>query len=238
MLQEAVGLAVVAGKFLDNVGAHVAVFLLDLLCGLQAAVGLATVTKQALHEVGDVSTGNGYTLNGGTDDVAFRDGDNMGHTVTGVDDSSGQGSVGHFRGRPGCSQRKDGLDGDVETSAVERLEHDLGGVLTVLGGIQGLSPLLSAMPNSQPQLSTMKASGITSSMMGKLAYRLSKKEVVILGLNPEVLEDRLGPEPFHRVPILNLTMTNRILEVVSRAVGSSQSFVSDRVIQVLRTTLH
>lgn len=62
----------------------------------------------------------------------------MGHTVTGVDDGTSEGPVLHLGGGPRRSQGEDSLHGDVETGAVEGFEEDLGGVFSVLGGVQGL----------------------------------------------------------------------------------------------------
>jgi hypothetical protein len=139
MLQETIGLAIVAGELLDDIGTHVAVLLLHLLGGLQAAVRLTAVSQQALHKVCDVSASDGDALDGRSNDVALSYRDNVGDTVTGVNNSSGEGSISHFGGGPGRGKGEHGLNGNIETSAVERFEHDLGGVFTVLGGVQWLT---------------------------------------------------------------------------------------------------
>lgn len=61
---------------------------------------------------------------------------------------------------------------------------------------------------------------------------------MVLRLNSQVLENRLRPESFHRVPVLNLPMPDRIVEFILRTIRCSQSFIPNGIIQVLRTTLH
>jgi len=60
---------------------------------------------------------------------------------------------------------------------------------------------------------------------------------VVLGLNSQVLEDGVRPEPLHMVPVLNLTMTDRIVDAVSGIVGNSKSLIADEEVQVLRPPL-
>ncbi|KAI3480684.1 hypothetical protein L1887_57163 [Cichorium endivia] len=136
-----VGVLVVAAELADDVLAHVRVVLLDLF-GDAARVfgrdvgGLSALTQKLLDKVGDVATCDGDVLDGRADDVALCDGDDVGDAVARVDDGAGERAVGDLVGGPGCSEREDGLDGDVEALDVERLEHDLCGVLTVLGRIE------------------------------------------------------------------------------------------------------
>lgn len=138
VLREACGIAVETAELLDNVRAHVAVLLLDLLGCLEGGVGLAAVTEEGLDEVCDVATGDGDRLDRRADDVSLGNGDDVGDTITGIDDSSGQRAILHLGGRPRCCKGEDGLHGDVETGAVEGLEEDLGCVFSVLGRVQGL----------------------------------------------------------------------------------------------------
>ena len=62
----------------------------------------------------------------------------MRDTVTGVDDNTGEGAVGDFRGGPRGGNGEYRLYGYVHSGAVEGLEHDFGGVLAVFGRIEGL----------------------------------------------------------------------------------------------------
>lgn len=63
----------------------------------------------------------------------------MGDTIAGINHSSGERSIGDLGGGPRRGEGKHGLNGNIETSAVERFEHDLGGIFTVLGGVQWLT---------------------------------------------------------------------------------------------------
>ena len=138
VLRESCGITVETAELLDDIRAHVAMLLLDLLGCLEGRVGLAAVTEQGLDEVCDVATGDGDRLDRRADDVSFGNGDHMRNTVTRVDDSSGQRAVLHLGGGPRCGKGEDGLHGDIKTGAVEGLEEDLGGVFSVLGRVQGL----------------------------------------------------------------------------------------------------
>ena len=75
-------------------------------------------------------------FNAGADDVSLRHGDDVGHAVPGVDDDPGEGPVLRLPPGPAGGEGEDSLDGDVEAGHVETLEHDLGGVLSVLGGVE------------------------------------------------------------------------------------------------------
>lgn len=93
VLDEAGGVPVVSGELLDNIGADVAVLLLNLLGRLERRVRLASITQQRLHEVGQVATCDGDRLDGGSNDVSLSDRDDVGNTVTRVNDRTGQRSV-------------------------------------------------------------------------------------------------------------------------------------------------
>lgn len=62
-----------------------------------------------------------------------------------------------------------------------------------------------------------------------------EEEVVILGLAPQVLEDALLPVAFHVVPVFNLTMFDRVTNLVRLAVG--ESFVSNVEVEVFDPSL-
>lgn len=42
-------------------------------------------------------------------------------------------------------------------------------------------------------------------------YRFRKKEIMVFRLDPEVFENGVGPKPLHVVPILDLSMPDRII---------------------------
>ena len=133
------GVGVVLGKLLGDVGAHVRVLLLDALghlLGLGGGDALVALTEELLDKEGDVAAGDGDVLDARADDVALGDGDDVSHTITRVDNGTGEGTLGHLAAGPGGSEGENGLNGDVETGDVEGLEEDLGEVLTVLGGVE------------------------------------------------------------------------------------------------------
>lgn len=43
---------------------------------------------------------------------------------------------------------------------------------------------------------------------------------MIFGLNAQILENRVGPEAFHVIPILDLAVSNGVVNTISRATGS------------------
>ena len=139
LLDPLAGLLIVFGELLGKVGAHITVGLLDPLGDIHGLVGGnvgLTLSQNLLDELGDATTGNGNMLDGRADDVALSDRDDVGNTVTRVNDGTGQGPLGDLVRGPGSGQRKHGLNSDVETWDVEGLEHDLGSVFTVLGGVE------------------------------------------------------------------------------------------------------
>ena len=89
VFQEAVWFVVVAAEFLDDVGTHVTVFFFDPFGCFEAAVRLASVSQQRLHEVGYVAPGDWDAFDGAPDYVAFGDGDDVRDAVAGVDDGAG-----------------------------------------------------------------------------------------------------------------------------------------------------
>lgn len=46
-----------------------------------------------------------------------------------------------------------------------------------------------------------------------------QKEVMILGLSAQVLEDRLLPVTFHVIPIVNHTMADGVVYAIARRLG-------------------
>lgn len=155
--------------------------------------------------MGNVSSSNRDTLNRGSDHISFCDGDDVCDTITRVDNSTGEGSVGNFGGGPRSGKCKYGLHSDVHTGAIEGFKEDFGGVLAVFGRIQGLE----IVSGSQEDISC-----------GSNTHRFSQEEVVVLRLNSEVLEDGMRPESLHMVPVLDLAMSNWIVNAISWATTS------------------
>ena len=64
-----------------------------------------------------------------------------------------------------------------------------------------------------------------------------EEEIVIFRLGPQVLEDRLLPVPLHVIPVLNLAMTDRIVDAVSRSLRVRKCLVADEEIKILDSAL-
>lgn len=115
-----------------KVEGDVAELLLDVTNDFSLSRGREGVTalSKNLHEVvGKIATSHVNTGNGVGKSETLVDGDNVGNTVTGIQDDTG--------GTTGSVQGEDGLDGDVEGGGVEGLEDNLGHLLTVGLGVDG-----------------------------------------------------------------------------------------------------
>lgn len=60
---------------------------------------------------------------------------------------------------------------------------------------------------------------------------------MILWLRPEVLEDSLFPVTLHVIPVIDLTMTNRIVDTVSWRLRISKCLVANEKVEVLDPAL-
>lgn len=140
-LKVLVGLRVVLPELLDDVLTHVRIILLDLSGDLKLVLGrhlrhLAALSHEIEHELRDVPSGYRDVFDGAADHVALGAGDDMGHAVARVDDRTGQRTVAHAVRGPRCGEGKHGLDGDVQSLDVERLEEDFGRLLAILRRVQ------------------------------------------------------------------------------------------------------
>ena len=97
---------------------------------------------------------------------------------------------------------------DRQSLDVETFEHDLGRVLTVLRSVEGRLGLYDSAYDQpfrvDPCIFTLRIP----------VDPTHEQNIVILGLGSQILEDRLGPEPLHQVPVIDLTMFDRALHVV------------------------
>merc|ERR1712159_846879 len=125
-------LLLLAGEVVDLISeghGDVAKVLLDLLGGLtlsSGGEGDLGLLEDLADVVGQVATSKVDTLDGVRHGVTLVDGHGVGHTITAIHhDTSGT-----ARGVQG----EHSLDGDVEATDVEGLEHDLGHALTVVLG--------------------------------------------------------------------------------------------------------
>jgi hypothetical protein len=56
---------------------------------------------------------------------------------------------------------------------------------------------------------------------------------MVFRLNSEVFEYGIGPEAFHMIPILNLTMSYGIVDTIAWVIACCKCFVSNEEVQVL-----
>ena len=139
--EELVRLLVVLPEFLHDVLAHVAVLFLDLARDLELVLGrhvrhLSALAHEVEHELRDVAPGDGDVLDRAADDVPLCAGNDVRDTIARVNDGAGERAVRHAVRGPGCGEREDGLDGDIEALDVEGLEEDLGRLLAILWRVQ------------------------------------------------------------------------------------------------------
>lgn len=136
-----VWLRIVLSEFLHDILAYIAEVFLDFRCNLQLVLrrdvdSLSSFSQQIENELGDIAACDGDVLNRTADNVPFCAGNNVCDTVSRVNNGPSEGAVGDTVGGPRCGQRKDSLHCNVEAFDVERLEHDLGCLFSVLRGIQ------------------------------------------------------------------------------------------------------
>lgn len=60
---------------------------------------------------------------------------------------------------------------------------------------------------------------------------------MIFRFRSQIFEDRLFPVPFHVIPIVYLTMSNGIVDTVSRGLCVRYGFIADEEIKILDTAL-
>lgn len=64
-----------------------------------------------------------------------------------------------------------------------------------------------------------------------------QEEVMIFGLSPQIFEDRLFPVSFHIVPIIDHTVSDGIMNAITRCLRVRKGFVADKEIKVFDSTL-
>ena len=64
-------------------------------------------------------------------------------------------------------------------------------------------------------------------------YHADQEKVMVLRLRTEVLEDRLFPVTLHVIPVIDLTMANRIVNTVSWRLRISKRLVANEKVEVL-----
>ena len=119
-------------EFLVEVKSSVAELLFDVLDDFSLGGGgemVASLGHDLEQVVGQVSSGQVDSQDRVGQRVSVENGHQVGHTVSGVADDTGELS--------GGVEGQHGLDGDVKSGHVEGVEHDLGHLLSVDLGVQG-----------------------------------------------------------------------------------------------------
>ena len=139
--KELVWFDVILPELFHDILANIRVVLLNLSSKLQLVFRgysnhISSLTNKVQYELGNVTTGDGYMLDGTSDDIPFGTRNDMSYTITRVDDSSSECTVGDTVRRPRCCESEDSLDSDVKTFDVKGLEEDFGSLFTILGSIK------------------------------------------------------------------------------------------------------
>lgn len=64
-----------------------------------------------------------------------------------------------------------------------------------------------------------------------------EEEVVIFRLSSQVLEDRLLPVPLHIIPVLNLAVSDRIVDAISRSLRIRKGLIADEEVEIFDSSL-
>jgi hypothetical protein len=59
---------------------------------------------------------------------------------------------------------------------------------------------------------------------------------VVFGLSTQIFEDSLLPVTFHVIPVLNHTMSNRIVDTVSRCLRVGEGLISNEEVEIFNST--
>lgn len=60
---------------------------------------------------------------------------------------------------------------------------------------------------------------------------------MVLWLNSQVFENGVGPEPLHMIPILNLAMSDWVMQAITRSIGCRERLVADEEVEILGSSL-
>lgn len=60
---------------------------------------------------------------------------------------------------------------------------------------------------------------------------------MIFGLCPQILEDRLLPIAFHVIPVINLSMSNRVIDSIAWGFRVRERLVADEEVEIFDTAL-
>merc|ERR1712094_123928 len=178
-------LLLLAGEVVDLISeghGDVAEVLLDLLGGLtlsSGGEGDLGLLEDLADVVGEVTASEIDALDGVGHGVTLVDGHGVGHTITAIHHDTS--------GTAGGVEGKDGLDGDVEATDVEGLEHDMGHALTVVLGVHG-------------SLGEEDTAAVLISL------------VVVTDNHAKLVVESVAPHLLHVLPVLHDTVLEGVLE--------------------------
>lgn len=127
--------------------------------------------------------------------------------------------------------------GDVETSNVEGLEHDLGSSFAVLWGVQWLcavSVIFLIVVEAQRTGSVRRKWWSSGSTLRYLNIELDQKRSIRSCVPSVYSRVHLQASPY---PVVYLTMPDRVVDAIARASSCGQSFVADEEVEVLGAAL-
>lgn len=135
------GFFIILPELSNNVLANIRVIFLNLvgnpeLIFRRDVSHLPSLSHQIEHELRDIASGYRDMLDGASNDIAFSARNNVGDTISGIDDGTREGAIGDTVGGPRRSKGKHGLYGDVKTFDIERFEEDFSSLFPVLGRIE------------------------------------------------------------------------------------------------------
>ena len=200
-LDALVRLGIELGELLDHIRADVTVGFLDSLGNLEGLSGRNVTSLTLSHELLD-EAGDITTSNGDVLDATTDD-----VTISDRDDVSD--TITRIN------------DGSGQGSLCDLLGSP--------GGSQSKNSLHSNVETGHIEGLEHNLCGVLSVLRG-IERRLGQKEMVVLRLTSQVLEDALLPELFHVGPVLNLTVLDGIFSGIGFGVG--HGFVTDEEIQV------
>jgi len=197
------GLSIVLGELLGDIGANVRVKLLDALCHLERLC-----RRDALITLTEELLNEGSDITTSKRDVLDARTDNV--TLSNRD------NVSHTITTVDNSTSKGTILNLLLGPRGSKSKHGLHGDVKT-GDVEGLEEDLCEV----------------LTVLRSVQRRLSEKEVVILRLGTEVLEDDLFPHHFHVSPVIDLTVTNRITEFVT--LGCGHSLFTDVEVKIFDT---
>lgn len=132
---------IILPKLPNNILAYIAVVLLHpagepQLVFWRYGRHLSTLPHQVQHELRDIASCDWDVFDRAPDDVPLSTWNNVSNTISRIDNRSGERAVCNSVRGPRRGERKDSLDGDVQSLDVKRLEEYLSRLFSVFGWIE------------------------------------------------------------------------------------------------------